>query len=164
MTPPESVEVELRHALARFPSGVTVVTTTDGEGAWRGFTASSFCSLSADPPLVIVCLARSADCFGAFMATERWVIHILPAELTDLAVRFATRGADKFAGGEFTADARGLPVLEGASVTLHCEAHERLDGGDHVILVGRVTHSAAGERPPAVYLERTFGVFADPEE
>ena len=87
-----------REAMASFPSGATIVTTADAAGDWWGFTASSFCSVSMDPPLVLTCLARSAQCFPAFAAADRWNIHVLPHRHADLAVRFATRGADKFDG------------------------------------------------------------------
>jgi flavin reductase ActVB len=81
------------------------------------------------------------------------VIH---PEHADLAVRFATRGADKFADAGFVADERGLPVLPRACVTLHCTAHAKHPGGDHTILLGQVEHIRLGEDPPAVYFRRRF--------
>jgi flavin reductase ActVB len=147
---------DLKEAMASFPSGVTIVTTTDAEGRSWGFTASSFCSLSVDPPLVLVCLARSATCFDAFMSTGAWVVNVIAEQSHDLAKTFATRGADKFAGGGFEPNPAGHPTLSDAAVALHCSVWERYDGGDHVILVGRVTDAELSDAIPSVYFRRTF--------
>jgi flavin reductase ActVB len=145
-----------REAMASFPSGATIVTTSDAAGGWWGFTASSFCSVSLDPPLVLTCLARGAQCFPAFAAADRWNIHVLAHRHADLAVRFATRGADKFDGAGFLPDSRGLPFLAGASVGLRCAAHSKLDGGDHVVLMGQVEEVTIGDEMPFVYFRRKF--------
>lgn len=169
-----------REAMSRFPSGVTIVTATDDGGCPRGFTASAFCSVSAEPPLVLVCLATSADCYPAFRRAGRWVINILGQDHTELAKRFATRGSDKFAGEEFTDDGSaggsfgagssdaggpdtagsdadsGLPVLRDAVASLVCRVHDRRLAGDHVILVGEVTAVRLRDQPPLVHYARGF--------
>jgi flavin reductase ActVB len=155
-TTAEDHALRFRDAMASFPSGVTIVTTTDEEGRWTGFTATSFCSLSADPALVLVCLAKNATCHPAFLGTRSWVVQVLPGHHTDLALRFATRGADKFARGEFAAGPDGHPVLPDACAVLECDAYARYDGGDHTILVGRVTATRLGEHAPTVYFRRGF--------
>jgi flavin reductase ActVB len=142
--------------MASFPSGATIVTTSDAAGAWWGFTASSFCSVSMDPPLVLTCLARSAQCFPAFAAADRWNIHVLPYRHADLAMRFATRGADKFDGADFIPDAHGLPTLADVSVALRCAAQSKVDGGDHLVLMGQVEEVALGDEMPFVYFRRKF--------
>ena len=145
-----------RDAMATFPSGVTIMTTADRAGRPWGFTASSFCSLSLDPPLVLVCLAKSAMCHPAFQQSDDWTIQIIAAHHLDLATRFATRGGDKFAGGEFGSDERGVPGLSDAPVRLTCSAHARYDGGDHSILVARVRDMALRDEDPLLYFRRTF--------
>lgn len=148
-------------AMASFPSGVTIVTTADENGRWWGFTATSFCSVSKDPPLVLVCLAQTAECFPAFKRAENWRIHILSSAHAPLALRFATRGADKFGSGVFRADDRGIPVLDRACVTLSCSVHDRHDGGDHMILVGQVESvDIDNEQTPTTYYRRAFVDFA----
>jgi flavin reductase ActVB len=154
--PVANVGGALRDAMASFPSGVTIVTTTDNEGTNWGFTASSFCSLSMDPPLVLVCLARTATCFDAFMAADSWVINIVAEQSHGLAKTFATRGADKFAEGGFGVSDSGHPTLTDAAVSLHCDAWNRYDGGDHVILVGRVNGADSSEHLPSIWFRRTF--------
>jgi flavin reductase ActVB len=145
-----------KDAMARFPSGVTITTTVDGTGRWWGFTASSFCSVSADPPLVLVCLANGAECRAAFVAANRWNIHIIHPDHTDLAVRFATRGANKFADAGFYADEHEIPQLPQACVTLHCSQHANYQSGDHTILVGHVDHTEIADTHPALYYRRAF--------
>jgi flavin reductase ActVB len=146
-----------RRAMASFPSGVTIVTTTDADGRWWGFTATSFCSVSLDPPLVLVCLAGSAECHPVFAHAQRWIVHIVHPQDTGLAVRFATRGADKFADAGFVADARGMPVLDRACVTLDCSSHAKHSGGDHTVLLGRVENTRlSDDLVPAVYFNRGF--------
>jgi flavin reductase ActVB len=142
--------------MASFPSGATIVTTSDAAGDWWGFTASSFCSVSMDPPLVLTCLARSAQCFPAFAAAGRWNIHVLPHRHADLAVRFATRGADKFDGAGFVPDADGLPFRQDVSASLRCVAYSKADGGDHLVLMGQVEEVAIGSEMPFVYFRRKF--------
>jgi len=145
-----------REAMASFPSGVTIVTTTAEDGTPWGFTATAFCSVSADPPLVLVCLARTAQCHPAFERARSWAIHVIHPGHTELATRFATRGADKFGGGEFVTNPSGLPVLPGVPVLLECSEYARYDGGDHTILVGRVRDVELGAEPPALYFRRGF--------
>lgn len=145
-----------RDAMADFPSGVTIMTTTDRTGRPWGFTASSFCSLSLDPPLVLVCLAKTAMCHPVFQQSDDWTIQIIAEHHVGLATRFATRGGDKFAGGEFASDHRGVPGLPDAPVSLLCSAHARYDGGDHSILVARVRDVAVRDGHPLLYFRRTF--------
>ncbi|OLT16172.1 flavin reductase [Pseudonocardia sp. CNS-139] len=145
-----------REAMSTFPSGVTIVTTADPDGRWWGFTATSFCSVSMDPPLVLVCLADTAECHPAFTAAERWNVHVIHPDHADLAARFATRGADKFTDAGFVPDGNGVPVLERTCVTLNCTLHARHPGGDHTILLGRVERTRVGDELPAVYFRRGF--------
>ena len=155
-----STEVEqnalFRDAMSKFPSGVTVVTTVDSDGKWWGFTASSFCSLSMDPRLVLTCLATTANCYDAFARATHWAIHVIHNDQTDVAGRFASRGADKFAGLEWETNEHGVPLLPDAAVTLECEAENVHPGGDHIILVGRVAQTIIGEKAPTVYFQRGF--------
>lgn len=153
---------QFREALASFPSGVTIVTTADASGHWWGFTATSFCAVSKDPPLVLVCLATSAQCHPVFEKAQNWVINMIHSDHRDLAVRFATRGADKFTDTAFASDELGQPTLCDASVTLRCSLFARHEGGDHTILVGRVDEARIGSgQLPMVYFRRKFRPLPD---
>lgn len=148
-------------AMARFASGVTIVTTHDADGTPRGFTASSFCSVSLDPPLVLVCLAKSASSYPAFRDCDRFAVSVLRAEQTGLARRFAEKGADKFTHGRFVAGTSGVAVVDDALALVECTAEHRYEAGDHVILVGRVEHADAGSGSPAVYFDRGFSTLSE---
>lgn len=161
---PTSAELHFRDVMAGFPAGVTITTTVDSDGRWWGFTASAFCSLSADPPLVLVCIAKSAECYPAFMASDLVAIHFVQPEHAGLARTFATRGADKFGGVPFTLTERGLPVLPDVGSVLECTVHARYDGGDHTIIVGRVEDAILGSADPVVYYRRDFHELPLPPE
>lgn len=151
---------DFRDAMSQFASGVTVVTTHDGGGIPAGFTASAFSSLSLDPPLVLVCLDRRAECFDAFASCPTMGISILAEGQSEIATRFATRGADKF--GESPMEAgpvTGMPLVRGALSHVECEMHDRVDGGDHLILVGKVVRAKTKELKPLLHYNRTFGRF-----
>ncbi|MER7668275.1 flavin reductase family protein [Kitasatospora sp. NPDC096128] len=153
---------EFRAAMARFAAGVVVVTTLDDGGLPRGFTASSFCSVSLDPPLILVCLANSADSFAAFDSCGHFAVSVLGPEHQPLAETFATKGADKFASGGLSRTPGGLPAVAGALVELDCEVYARHPAGDHTILIGRVSDARLGEGPvtPAIYYEKSFRALA----
>ena len=152
---------DFRSALSRFASGVTIVTARSRNGAPVGFTASAFSSLSLEPPLVLVCLDRSAESFPVFEEARTFAVSILGANQQDAAVRFATRGADKFGGSSLDRGAAtGLPLVAGAIAHLGCSMHDLLDGGDHVILVGRVVRASSNGDEPLLYFNRGFGEFS----
>ena len=147
---------EFLDSMAAVPSPVVVATTLDASGRRWGFTASSFTALSADPPLILVCLDRSASTHAAFTACDRFMANVLAAEHEPVARRFASSGIDRFAAGDMTACEAGLPGLPGAVARLTCTLHAVLDGGDHSILVGRVEQCVVSPRTPLVYCGRSY--------
>jgi len=151
---------EFRAAMARFPSGVVVVTTRCSDGTPRGFTASSFCSVSLEPPMILVCLANSADSAASFERCDRFAVSVLAPVHRPLAMRFATKGTDKFASGGLRLSPDGLPTVERAVSELDCAAHARHPAGDHTVLIGRVRGVRLGEGSPMVYYDRAFRTLA----
>jgi flavin reductase ActVB len=146
-----------RVAMSRFPSGVAIVTTQDDDGKAHGFTASSFCSVSLDPPLILVCLSTSATSYPAFARNHRFAVSILRTSQVDLARVFASKVTDKFAHGRFRRTEGGATVLEEALATLECSLSNRYDAGDHMIMLGAVEQVLLDEAGgPAVYFERDF--------
>lgn len=142
--------------MSRFPSGVTVMTARSGDGTYRGFTASAFCSVSLRPPLVLVCLADAAECYDTFRTAHAWSVHILSDHQADLALRFATKGIPKFSAADFEEIDAGQLALPDAVASLFCRAYERYPGGDHLILVGEVIGVRLGEAEPLVHYDRAF--------
>ncbi|MGW2840646.1 flavin reductase family protein [Streptomyces sp. NPDC001493] len=142
--------------MARFTSGVAIVTTSDRQGTDHGFTASSFTSVSLDPPLVLVCIARSARCHPAFQREHRFGVSILASDQGALAKRFASSSDDKFEDVAVVRTGHGTPLMRGALCTLECETHAQYESGDHTILVGRVAETVTGGGSPLVWYDRCF--------
>ena len=130
--------IEFRNALGSFATGVTIITTAAGDGRMVGMTANSFNSVSLDPALVLWSIGRDANCFEDFISTKSFAIHVLAADQEELSNRFAKSGADKFADLNCTKGASGAPILPHYSACFDCAIEHQYDGGDHVILVGRV--------------------------
>jgi flavin reductase ActVB len=154
-----------RDAMARFPTGVTIVTAHDEDGTPHGFTASSFCSVSLDPPLVLVCLAKSANSYAVFARMGNFAVSVLQAHHAELAHRFATKNADKFSQGRFVHTARGRTVLAEALAVVECSVKSRHEVGDHIIMVGRVDAVLLGDMgAPAIYFDRNFSTVMSKSE
>jgi flavin reductase (DIM6/NTAB) family NADH-FMN oxidoreductase RutF len=143
-----------RRALSQFATGVTVITAhsglaNSGGPAYVGVTASSFNSVSLDPPLVLWSLATKANSLPVFRDGTHYVINILSASQIDLCKRFSTLHGDRFAGLDYQLSENGLPVLQEALAWFECHNRSRYDEGDHVIFVGEVercgVHPDAGE-------------------
>jgi flavin reductase (DIM6/NTAB) family NADH-FMN oxidoreductase RutF/DNA-binding MarR family transcriptional regulator len=140
-----------RNALGAFATGVTIVTTRSTAGADVGLTANSFNSVSLDPPMVLWSLARASFSLPAFQANPWFAVHVLAADQDGLSHRFATRGADKFAGLELERGHGEVPLLPGCSARFQCHTEFLYEGGDHVIFVGRVEAFDHFERPPLLF-------------
>ncbi len=140
--PPSFSPSEFRSALGMFATGVTIVTARTAQGELIGLTANSFNSVSLSPPLVLWSLARTAATLEAFSGGSHYAINILAADQQTLALRFATKGIDRWAGVRFVNGVSGAPVLEGAAATFECFNRSRYHEGDHVIFVGEVERCA----------------------
>ena len=128
----------LRRALGTFATGVTVVTTMDADGAPRGFTANSFTSVSLDPPLVLVCLAKTAASCPVFRVSQSYAVNILCEDQKTVSTAFSSRTADRFATVDWSTRITGSPIIAGVVAWLDCCMHEVIDAGDHYILIGRI--------------------------
>ena len=133
----------LRSALGAFASGVTMVTCRGPDGP-LGFTASSFTSVSLDPPLVLWCPSILSLRHDAFVAAHHFAIHVLAVHQTDLALRFAARAGD-FIGLDWHESDRGVPQFSDCLARLDCRHFTAHGAGDHTIVIGQieqVTHRA----------------------
>lgn len=148
-----------RDAMSAFPSGVTIVSTTDDAGRHWGFTASAFSSVSMDPPLVLVCIANTADSHPTFVKARRYAINILSQGQQDVAMHFARKGVDKFGPHAFrygNAETPHPPVLPGSRASLVCTAHDVYTAGDHTVLIGAIEDVELTDAEPLVYYGRGF--------
>jgi 3-hydroxy-9,10-secoandrosta-1,3,5(10)-triene-9,17-dione monooxygenase reductase component len=148
----------LRSALGAFSTGVTIVTTLDGDGVPVGVTANSFSSVSLDPPLILWSLAKNARSHAVYSSSRHWVVNVLSQDQVALSNRFAQRGEDKFAGVSVSCGVAGVPVLDGLAACFQCETWARYDGGDHTIFVGRVLQYARSQEPPLVFHDGQYAV------
>ena len=135
MTAPAALR--LREALGNFVTGVTVITTRDGDEL-HGLTANSFSSVSLDPPLVLFSLSRTADCFDAFESANSFAVNVLRSDQETISSRFATKDIDKWSGVGWRPGYGDCPLLDDAIATFECRVTARHEGGDHVIYVGEV--------------------------
>ena len=142
---------EFRAVLGRFPSGVTVVTTKAADGTDHGMTVSAFCSVSLDPPLVLICIEKTASAHPALTAAKGFVVNILSAKQEQLARRFAIVDIDRFEGVGFTRSARGYAVLDDVLAVIECDRSSICDGGDHTIIMGEVEATRADSGTPLLY-------------
>ena len=151
-------DAQFKLAMSHFTSGVTVVTT-EHDGAQYGMTVASFASLSLRPPLVLVCIEKSAKSHDAIAAAQKFGVSMLAQSQADLSGRFATKKIeDKFAGVAIVRGAElGLPLIDGAICALECSVHSALPGGDHTIYVGQIESvRASDDVPPLVYFRSGY--------
>ena len=146
----------LRDAFGCFATGVTVVTGRAGDGTRTGLTANSFTSVSLDPPLLLFCPANGASALPALRETGRFAINILYLDGQHVADLFTRKGVDRFADAEWE-EWDGLPILSAAKAAFACTLHADHDGGDHRIMVGRVTRfGQAPDRESLLYLHGRY--------
>jgi 3-hydroxy-9,10-secoandrosta-1,3,5(10)-triene-9,17-dione monooxygenase reductase component len=151
-------DATFRQVLARFATGVVVVTGATPDGP-AGLTCQSFSSLSLDPPLVLLSTARSSKTWPRIEATGRFAVNVLGEDQAELSERFAVSGGDKFGGVAWRPGALGNPLLAGAIAHIECDVHAVHDGGDHVIVLGRVRALEAPgleDRAPLVYFRSAY--------
>ena len=128
---------QLRTLMASWATGVAVVTARGDDGP-RGATTNALTSLSLEPPLILACLDRGSNTLDAVRASGRFCVNVLAAGQEELARRFATKrsGSEKFSS--LPHDVRGgVPALQATLAWLVCDLDREVDGGDHVILIGR---------------------------
>lgn len=121
-----------------FATGVTIVTACTPTGELVGLTANSFNSVSLSPPLVLWSLAQAASSLAAFTKGSHYAINILAADQKELAERFSSKRADRWADVAYTEGLSGAPLLDGVVASFECFNRSRYEEGDHVIFVGEV--------------------------
>jgi len=144
-------QVEFRNALGSFATGVTIATTLDVNGEPVGVTASSFNSVSLDPPLVLWSLAKNSLSRDAFCNSGHFAVHVLAASQEELSNRFARSGEDKFAAVEWAKGELGSPVFTNHAALFECRTKHQYEGGDHIILVGEVVSFDARDEAPLLF-------------
>lgn len=151
---------DFRTAMRELAAGVTIITAGRGAGR-RGLTATAVCSVSADPPTLLVCINRSTDGHAAILEGGAFCVNVVGAEHRWLAERFAgrdgVRGAERFDHGEWRSLATGAPVLADAIAAFDCRVVQAVDGGTHTVFLGTVAATTASpERAALLYRGGSF--------
>lgn len=150
---------DFKGALGSWAAGVTIVTTKQNDLIY-GITVSSFSSLSVDPLLIIVCIAKSNKLADMVVDTKKFAVSILAEGQDDISNAFSKSGRDplpEFEGIATITAETGCPIIEGSIAYLDCELHEALEGGDHIIAVGRVVAASYDpEVKPLMYFRRGY--------
>lgn len=149
---------EFRAALGRFASGVTVVTTHDNkENRPLGITVSAFCSVSLEPPLVLISIDKGAYIHDYLKDFGAFGVNILTEEQEKLSNLFASRENDKFKDISYTVGQLGVPLLENVLVNMECKTVHAYEGGDHTIFIGEVITSSVSDEKPLLYFYGGYG-------
>lgn len=151
-----SLASDFRYAMAHLCAPVSVITAMDGDRP-HGTTVSAVMSLSVDPVLIAVALAENSDCLAYIGRSGTFGVNLLAADQEETALRFATKGPDKFTGVAWRVD-HDAPCLDEHAVWLACTVAGLVPGGDHRIVLGQVEHvEVRGEAAPLTYHDRRFG-------
>jgi flavin reductase (DIM6/NTAB) family NADH-FMN oxidoreductase RutF len=146
----------LRQALGRFATGVTVVTTRSPHGKLEGLTANSFSAVSLDLPLVLWSLQTKAPSLASFRSSGCFSVNVLGAHQHDHCRHFATPSADKFLHVAYKDGFGGCPVLDNSIATFECSTHSIVEGGDHLIFLGRVESAVYRDGEPLIFSGGSF--------
>jgi 3-hydroxy-9,10-secoandrosta-1,3,5(10)-triene-9,17-dione monooxygenase reductase component len=158
-------QASMRRVMGRFCTGVVVVTTVYDHRP-VGFTAQSFTSLSLDPPLVSLCVARTSSTYPKVRATGELCVNVLAGDQSELSSLFARRTGDRFAGVDHSLTAvTGSPRIDGCLAWVDCAIEAEHDAGDHVIVVGRVLDLGGPDPapPPLLFFRGDYGLIREEE-
>lgn len=145
-----------RDVMGAFATGVTVMTLGTADGFRLGVTASSFNTVSLNPPLILWSLALKAPSLAEFRRHDHFAVNVLSADQKDIALQFARPSEDKFAGIPMVQGTLGLPLIRGALAHIECRTVARYPGGDHEIMLGEVVSLRRTDGPPLVFQSGAF--------
>jgi flavin reductase (DIM6/NTAB) family NADH-FMN oxidoreductase RutF len=141
---------QFRHVLGHLPTGVTVITAYGADGP-TGMAANSFTSVSLEPPLILVCPAKSSSTWPGIRESRRFCANVTAKHHEELCRQFARRNTDRFAGIAWHERPAG-PALDDAVAWIECEIESEYEAGDHAIVVARVVSiEAAADGSPLIF-------------
>lgn len=147
-----------RECMSRHGVSVSVIATQFKDQSF-GFSATAVCSVSDDPPTLLVCLNRSSSCYDAFNCASHFSVNLLLPGQENIANTFggAKPHIERFEHGKWVRGTTGVPVLAQASVSFECERTRSVDEASHTILIGRVINMKANsERGALLYYRREY--------
>lgn len=150
---------EFRRCLAKFATGVTVVTCTDETGKPYGITANSFSSVSLEPRLILWNVAKVSNSLQAFLDAEYFAINILTSEQQHLSAHFAKSDHTLFDSVEINRSEENIPLLPDTLACLMCKTYQIHDCGDHYIIVGEVARFESRDAEPLLFFNGQYATF-----
>jgi flavin reductase (DIM6/NTAB) family NADH-FMN oxidoreductase RutF len=155
--PAVTADAELKAVFGAFPTGVTIVTSTDSFGLPVGMTVNAVTALSLEPPRLLICLQRGRYTLDAIRDSGRFAVNFLCDEQSALSARFATNRLDKFVGVDWYAGlATGTPCFSRVLATAECEVANIVTSGDHDIVIGDLVAGRSREGTALVYYNRGY--------
>ncbi len=146
-----------KEAMGNYPTGVTVVTTTDHEGKPVGLTVNSFASVSLDPLMILWSIDHKASSIHTFKESAKFAVHLLAEDQQELVKQFSSRDVDRFSKVKWGFSDNHLPVIEDAFAVFECETFQTVEAGDHTILIGSVINITTEKKNPLLYHRRHIG-------
>ncbi len=149
---------EFKSALKLWASGVTVVTSKNDKHGIKGMTATSFSSVSLDPPLILVCINQSADTGEVMLESRHFAVNILTAEQQEVSNQFAGGSSqeERFANVTWHEGALGSPVLDDALASIECRVVQQVSAGTHWIIIGEVEQVECRSGEPLLYYHSSY--------
>jgi len=149
---------DFRRLCAEWATGVAVVTCIAPNGEPHGLTVNSFTSVSATPPLVLVCIDHASSVLPIFRTATQFAVNILTAEQQELSTRFAQLPEGRFEGVAWHPGKSGAPLINDVLATLECETRTVIDQGDHAIFVGEAERASIAEGRPLLFFRSRYDV------
>ena len=156
----EKVEQQelFKKIMGNYPTGVTIVTTTDEEGTPVGLTVNSFASVSLDPLMLLWSIDHRVSSLDVFKDGGKFAVHVLAGEQQELCKTFASKVEDRFSTCNWKLSSNKLPIIEEAFGVFECKTFQAIEAGDHTVLIGEVTNIQIDEeKEPMLYHRRVFG-------
>ena len=148
----QNKQQKFRQVLGRFATGITVITCRTPDGELGGATVNSFASLSLNPPLVLWSIDKTSDQFAAFAQATHYAVNILSEDQQALSDHFAKPSTDKYNGLAYTHGLGGAPLFgDDICASLECRIDQRIEGGDHMILIGEVLQVCDYDKRPLLF-------------
>ncbi|MEL7389867.1 MAG: flavin reductase family protein [Pseudomonadota bacterium] len=142
---------DLRKVLGRFATGITVMTCQTSKHGLAGMTVNSFASLSLNPPLILWSIDKGSDQFDQFAESSHFAVNVLSSDQLGISNNFAKPSPDRFRNVHYSIGFSGAPLLEGVVAQLQCRVKERLEAGDHILIIGEVLHATSTDKEPLLY-------------
>lgn len=150
---------KFKEAMSNYPTGVNVITAIDENKHPFGITVNSFASVSLDPLLILWSIDNNASTYEKFMATKKFAVNMLSESQDKVATSFASRQEDRFVNCEWDYSKHDLPIIYGSMASLQCHVFNKVEAGDHVIMIGKVFQIDVQDKAPLLYHKRKIGAF-----